>query len=297
MNIKAKVSVIVNCYNSDTYLREAIESILIQTYNNLEVIFWDNQSTDKSAEIIKSFDDTRIKYFFAPQHTTLGIARNLAVKKSSSNWIAFLDADDLWDKNKLKLSMNAVEENENIGLIYNKSIVIDRSGNQISTVGTHISGYIHNELLRNGNFIVQSSMLVNKKIFEDVDGIDETLKFCPDYDLSLKITQKNKVVCVNQYLTYYRMHSNNITSTKNYENDIEVVKLLEKYAKKNKNSLILKSNILINNSYRLGSLFIKLILKKEYKQNYLVIKTHPLYLIFSPISFILTKTIKKLGKR
>nr|MCH9813328.1 glycosyltransferase [Campylobacterota bacterium] len=72
------VSVVINCYNSDTYLKEAIESVFNQTYQNWEIIFWDNQSTDRSAEIIKSYNDNRIKYFYAPVHTPLGEARNLA---------------------------------------------------------------------------------------------------------------------------------------------------------------------------------------------------------------------------
>jgi glycosyltransferase involved in cell wall biosynthesis len=99
------VSVIVNCYNGETYLAEAVKSILEQTYKNFEVIFWDNQSKDKSAIIYKSFKDKRLKYYYAQKHTPLYDARNLAIKKSKGKFIAFLDTDDLWTKNKLYLQV------------------------------------------------------------------------------------------------------------------------------------------------------------------------------------------------
>ena len=77
------VSVIMNCFNGEKYLREAIDSVLAQTYQNWELIFWDNQSTDKSAEIVKSYEDPRIYYFYARHHTLLYEARNYAIEQSN----------------------------------------------------------------------------------------------------------------------------------------------------------------------------------------------------------------------
>ena len=99
------VSVIMNCYDGESYLAEAVKSVLNQTYKNFEVIFWDNQSKDKSAIIYKSFKDKRLKYYYAKKHTSLYDARNLAIKKSKGKLIAFLDADDLWTENKLYLQV------------------------------------------------------------------------------------------------------------------------------------------------------------------------------------------------
>ena len=96
------VSIIMNCYNGEDYLPESIQSVLSQNYKNWELIFWDNKSEDKSAEIFKSYKDKRLKYFYADEHTSLYKARNLAIKKSQGDFIAFLDTDDLWDKKKLE---------------------------------------------------------------------------------------------------------------------------------------------------------------------------------------------------
>ena len=79
---KPLISIVINCFNSDEYLKIAIDSAINQTYENWEIIFWDNQSTDESANIVKSYDDERINYFYAPVHTPLGEARNLENKKA-----------------------------------------------------------------------------------------------------------------------------------------------------------------------------------------------------------------------
>ena len=99
------VSVIMNCFNGEKYLQDSINSVLNQTYRNLELIFWDNQSNDRSAEYVKSYDDPRIKYFYAPKHTLLYEARNHAIEKSIGEYIAILDVDDWWEVNKLELQL------------------------------------------------------------------------------------------------------------------------------------------------------------------------------------------------
>ena len=82
---KPLVSIIMNCFNGERYLKEAINSVLEQQYNNWELIFWDNQSTDSSAQIFLSYNDDRFKYYYAPLHTPLYEARNYAVEKSLRN--------------------------------------------------------------------------------------------------------------------------------------------------------------------------------------------------------------------
>ena len=96
------VSIIMNCFNGELFLKDSIKSVLDQTYKNWELIFWDNKSTDKSAEIFKSFKDKRLKYFYADEHTSLYKARNLAIDKSKGDFISFLDTDDLLNQNKLE---------------------------------------------------------------------------------------------------------------------------------------------------------------------------------------------------
>lgn len=111
-----KVSILMNCYNGERYLAEAIDSVIVQTYKNWELIFWDNQSTDKSPKIFKSYKDSRLKYFCADKHTTLGEARNLAYSKLSGDIIAILDSDDLWRNDKLEYQLKCFEE-PSVGIV------------------------------------------------------------------------------------------------------------------------------------------------------------------------------------
>ncbi len=94
------VSIILNCYNGAEFLKETLESIKVQTFSDYEIIFVDNCSVDSSAEIAQQFDN-RLKYFKTDKHVKLGEARNVALSKCSGEYIAFIDADDLWKQQKL----------------------------------------------------------------------------------------------------------------------------------------------------------------------------------------------------
>ena len=91
----------MNCHNGEKYLKQGIESIFNQSYKNWELIFFDNQSTDNSAKILKSYKDSRIKYFKAKNFKNLGESRQRAYQKCKGDLIAFLDTDDIWFKKKL----------------------------------------------------------------------------------------------------------------------------------------------------------------------------------------------------
>ena len=106
MKSKGLVSVIMNCHNGEAFLREAIQSVLKQKYKKWELIFWDNNSRDASAQIFKSYKDKRLKYYFRKKKVSLYESRNSAIKKAKGEFIAFLDQDDIWLPNKLFLQIN-----------------------------------------------------------------------------------------------------------------------------------------------------------------------------------------------
>ena len=100
------ISVIINCYNGEKFIKQCIDSVRNQNYKNWEIIFWDNLSSDKSRYIFLKYKDKRLKYFKSYKHTTLYKARNLAIKKAKGFVVTFLDIDDIWPKNKLSLQIN-----------------------------------------------------------------------------------------------------------------------------------------------------------------------------------------------
>ncbi|WP_054466152.1 glycosyltransferase [Planktothricoides sp. SR001] len=240
------VSVIMNCYNGEKYLKEAIDSVMAQTYQNWELIFWDNQSTDSSAEICQSYNDSRIHYFYAPQHTTLGHARSLAIEKTQGDWIAFLDCDDLWLPDKLEKQVKIInEETYELGLIYGRAKVkIETSGLVESPFTLQVkfsqstlpSGY---KLLPEGrifeklayrSFVLISTALINKSFYLKVGGISEKYKQSEDYDIFLKISAIAKVRALNDICTVYRVHGTNISHCQTEESYIEFIDILQQFS-------------------------------------------------------------------
>jgi len=115
----------MNCLNGEKYLREAIDSVYTQTYKDWEIIFWDNASTDKSAEIAQSHDH-RVRYFKSEETYLLGKARNLAFKQAKGEYIALLDVDDVWLPNKLEEQLKLFDKNSNLGMTFSNSIFLTK---------------------------------------------------------------------------------------------------------------------------------------------------------------------------
>ena len=111
------VSIIINCHNGEKFLSRCLESVINQTYENWEIIFWDNCSTDNSKKIFQRYNDGRFNYYKSDKLTNLSIARNLAISKSKGKYVSFLDVDDYWEKNKIS-SQISFFKNEDTCLIF-----------------------------------------------------------------------------------------------------------------------------------------------------------------------------------
>ena len=218
------VSVIMNCYNGEAYIADAVKSILDQTYKNFEVIFWDNQSRDKSAIIYKSFNDKRLKYYYAKKHTSLYEARNLAIKKSKGKFIAYLDTDDLWTKNKLYLQVKKLE-NENIGLVYSNYYFLNQFTGlkKIAYKKKLPKGIIFQQLLKDycigvGTVLMRKSIFSrNKKFFNTKFNI------IGDFDLFTRISQNFYFASIQMPLLIYRIHNKSF-SNNNYHMYVKELK-------------------------------------------------------------------------
>lgn len=206
------VSVIMNCHNSEAFLREAIDCVLGQTYKNFEIIFWDNCSTDHSAEIVKSYNDNRIKYYYASQKTALGQARNLAIAKSKGDLITFLDCDDLWDNNWLEVVSNEFYKNKELSFLYCRFIIF---GNRKEKLVKRVSK--ENSIIELDSFIDNytvgmSGSCFRKSIIEDGSiSFNNSYNLIEDYDFFLRIASHGKVKYLVHPYMHYRVHNNNLT--------------------------------------------------------------------------------------
>ena len=214
MKKKPLVSVIMNCYNGEKYLREAIDSVIGQVYKNWEIIFWDNVSSDASAKIIKSYSDHRIKYYCAEENIPLGGARNMAIEKSNGELIAFLDVDDVWMPEKLMLQVPLFEKNQKVGLVYSDSIWFNSENGQerLSLKEKNkLRGNCFRELLTNYK-MTQSSIIIKKEaLHAQVEWFDERFHLLEEADLFRRIAYYWELDFVEKPLAKWRIHNDSST--------------------------------------------------------------------------------------
>ena len=212
INAQPLVSIIMNCYNGETYLKESINSVLSQTYKNWELIFWDNKSQDKSAEIFKGYEDKRFKYFYANEHTTLYKARNLAIKKSKGDFIAFLDTDDLWDENKLELQLRYFNNIE-VGVVYSNLWIFKNNTKKkkLYTKKKLPSGKILDQLINNYNVGILTVIIRKAFYLKLIEKFDERFSIIGDSDLFMRLSKICLFEVVQKPLASYRSHGKNLS--------------------------------------------------------------------------------------
>ena len=207
----------MNCYNGERYLKDAITSVLNQTYPHWELIFWDNQSTDRSAGILKDYRDQRIKYFYAEKHTNLGTARRLAMNHATGQWVGFLDVDDIWLPNKLEKQIDIINRNHNgkIGLVYGRALALEKGRTREISLRFYKKqlpeGFMIKKLLFEGNFIPFLTALIPLEVYRELGGFPENFKYGPDFYLFALINNKYEIKAVQDYIAIYRKHGDSLT--------------------------------------------------------------------------------------
>ena len=271
-----KVSIIVNCYNGAEYLKSCLESIKKQSYKNYELIFWDNKSQDNSKEIFLNFiNDTRFKYFESETHTTLYEARNLAIDKTSGDYIAFLDTDDWWVEDYLFDRIKIFNENEDYIFSFSNCYHYfqRKKKRKVFTKTIIPSGNIFDFLSK--KYLVKISCLMIKKlVFLNEKKFNKNFNIIGDFEFVMRLAAKYKGFSINKPQAYIRFHSQNFLSNNRgmfydeYKSWYEAVKNLEPY-------------IIYKNYYENYLLYLKIvknILKNKNKELLFDILRYPLSL-------------------
>ena len=229
-NYYPKISIIMNCHNCEKFLDIALKSVLSQSYKNWEIIFWDNNSTDNSAVIAKKIKNN-LFYYKSKKLLKLGNARRKAVNKSTGDLLAFLDCDDVWLKDKLKLQVSEFKNDKTLSLIYSKAEIINENGTKIGLMPSKIdakSGCVFKDLAKK-NFIPFVSVLMKKKAYYEAGGFPEDYINSTDYYLFLNVSLKNKIMFLPRITCQYREHSKNLSKynvLKSVEEEIITLKNL-----------------------------------------------------------------------
>ncbi len=204
--MKQAISVIVPCYNGEKYLREALDSIESQGWE-FEIIFIDDGSTDNSKKIVET-EYPHIKYHFKENSSAAG-ARNKGIPLASHDFIAFLDADDIWIPNKTKLQMEVFRKNPELDVVGG---LMDYIIMPESKYRAHLysSEPIEHTLL--------ATLIVKRSVFDQIGMFDESLKLGEDLDWFLKLRESTLTYeVIDSVVFHYRIHEQGITARKSFK--------------------------------------------------------------------------------
>lgn len=198
------ISVIMPTFNCATYLDECLESVFRQTRTDLEVLVVDDGSTDNTTDVLRKWAP-QIR-MVKQENAGVAAARNTGIRESSGEYVAFLDADDLWKPDKLALQMQALERSPSAGLVCSDFSIVDRQGTTTPSHFARGSGYqngrVFSRLVREC-FVFVSTVLVRRSVLQITDGFDTTT-ICDDYNMWLKIAHHADISVVPQVLVTKR---------------------------------------------------------------------------------------------
>ncbi|MBD2449484.1 glycosyltransferase family 2 protein [Nostoc sp. FACHB-152] len=208
-----KISVIIPAYNAECTIGETIQSVQQQTFQDFELIIIDDGSKDKTLEIIQSINDKRLK-IFAYENGGVAEARNRGISHANAEYIAFLDADDLWTPDKLELQLVALQKNPEVGVAYSWTSYFSDSPKKVLYPGksVHFSGDVYAQLLVNNFLASGSNPLICRKVIESVGKFDPTCTPCEDWDFYLRLAARSSFVVVPKHQILYRQSSNSGSS-------------------------------------------------------------------------------------
>lgn len=208
------VSIIMSNYNSELFVGKAIESVLNQTYNNFEFIIIDDASSDSSREIIDSYNDSRIIKHYFTQNEHMCYAFNYAISEAKGEYIARIDCDDMWEATKLQKQIEYMENNLECGACFTLVTVVDENENLLTSKHTdrvnlfETKNRTQAEWIRyfyfNGSCLCHPSVVIRKKVIEDVGIYNYSLVQIQDYDLWVRISKKYHIYIVQERLVRYR---------------------------------------------------------------------------------------------
>lgn len=207
---KAKISVLIPSYNHSPYIRECIESVLNQTFTDIEILIGDDCSTDNSREIIDSYTDPRIKKFFYSSNCGGSENLNRLIDMSSCEYIAILNSDDYWEPEKLEKQFKFLENNKQYAACFTWVQYIDKYGkkkypdNNVFIQENKTQAEWLKYFLETGNCLCHPSILIRKKVYDEIGKYNRYCRQIPDFILWIKLIQKYPIYIMPELLVNFR---------------------------------------------------------------------------------------------
>jgi glycosyltransferase involved in cell wall biosynthesis len=232
MTTRAKISVVIPCFNAEQYITAAVRSVLAQDWPNLEIVVVDDGSSDRSAELVR--DTFPVVTLLRQANQGVAAARNNGITRAQGDWIAFLDADDIWLPGKLHAQWEMLSATPSARMSYTAwqvwtsteptppseylAALLSQSGDTERWSGA--TGWVYPQLLLDC-VVWTSTVLAHRSVFAEVGQFEPTLRIGEDYDLWLRASRVTQILRVPSPYALYRMHPASITKLvpeKNYRN-------------------------------------------------------------------------------
>lgn len=214
--MKPKVSVVIPAYNAMTFLPETLGSVLQQTFTDIEVLIVNDGSTDAIKSWFTTVDDARVRLICQANQGLPG-ARNTGITEAQGEYIAFIDADDLWEPTKLEKQVQCLDAKPEVGLVYAWTLLIDQHGNSTGTVtAAQVEGNVWEKLLLGDVVGSGSAAMVRRSCFDRVGLFDTDLTSIEDCDMWVRIAAHYPFAVIKEVLVYYRQHPTSMS--RDYEN-------------------------------------------------------------------------------
>jgi glycosyltransferase involved in cell wall biosynthesis len=207
-----RVTVLLPVYNGDRFLREAIDSVLGQTWEDFELLVVNDGSTDETATILKNYSDTRLQVITNEHNTGVSASLNRGLAHASGEYVARIDADDLALPERLVEQLYYLDRHPNVGLVASATEVVDKDGAfiRVEDFGTISPEQLYYTLTF-VNCIASSSVTFRRGLVLEIGGYDESMRFAIDYDLWLRVSRRAKIVKLDKVLAKWRDTETNIS--------------------------------------------------------------------------------------
>lgn len=207
-----KVSVVIPAFNASKTIKATLKSVIDQSFEDFEIIVINDGSTDDTLEVVNEIGDQRIKTF-TYSNGGLATARNRGISHATGDYVAFLDADDLWTKDKLESQVEALENNSDAGLAYSLSYYLNEDGKSYH-IGSKLSpeGDVYAHILVSNFLDSGSSPLVRKTVIDSIGLFDSTISGAADWDYWIRIAAKWPFVLIPERQIFYRQSGSSMSS-------------------------------------------------------------------------------------
>ncbi len=229
------ITIIIPSYNTGEYLEETLKSIFSQNYKNYEVIVQDGGSTDNTVDILKKYQKKypdKLNWVSKKDKGQMD-AINKGMKKAKGEIVAYINADDVYEKGAFQVVVNAYKNNPDSGWFVGQGKVINKTGSEIAKYATWYKNlflkFSTYSLLLTTNYIIQPSVFLTKKAYKKFGPFTGTKSFVMEYDLWLKMGKEHMPVVINDFLSSFRMSGDNISATAFDKTLSEDEKIVTKY--------------------------------------------------------------------